>query len=86
MTCFSMLDVGNIFALQLRYMIRRGDIVFSIPCFILNLPYNQYKKYSLIIAIFTSMYTFQRRFTITPLAITRPEHSSTISDSWRLYR
>ena len=31
------------------------------------------------------MHTFQRRFTITPLAIIRPEHSRTISGPWGLY-
>ena len=42
-------------------------------------------KCSLIIALFRSMHTFQRRFTITPLAIIRPEHSRTISGPWSLY-
>ena len=42
-------------------------------------------KYSLIIALFRSMHTFQMRFTIIPLAIIRPEHLRTISGPWELY-
>ena len=33
-------------------------------------------KYSLVIALFRSIHTFQRRFTITPLAIIIPEQPS----------
>ena len=51
-------------------------LLFSIP------GPNKKLKYSLIIALFRSLpncILFQRRFTITPLAIIRPEHSRTIS-------
>ena len=34
---------------------------------------------------FAYSHTYQRRFTITPLAIIRPEHSRTTSGPWGLY-
>ena len=43
------------------------------------------QKYSLIIALFRNMHTFQSRFTITSLATTRPEHSRTISGLGAMY-
>ena len=59
-------------------------MVLYIKLTILVLKLKVIKKYSLVIAHFGSMHTFQMRFTIT-LAIIRPEHSRTISGPRGLY-